>query len=59
MTSPTLPACIPTAQQLRRVRTRRQRQQLRSIRRKQFHDAVILFVFFTFFFAIITVAAFS
>lgn len=59
MTSPALPGWVPTSQQLRRSRIRRQRQQLRSYRRKQFYDSLILFGFFTFFFAIITIAVFS
>lgn len=60
MTSPTLPACIPSAGQANRIARRRiQHRRAQLLRRKQLHEAILLFVFFTLFFACITVAAFS
>jgi hypothetical protein len=60
MTSPTLPACIPTAAQTNRIARRRiQHRRAQALRRKQLHEAILLFVFFTIFFAIVTIAAFS
>lgn len=56
MTSPTLPTFIPTA---RRTYAFTQHRKKRSIKRAAFLDSLLLFIFFTTFFAIITVAAFS
>jgi hypothetical protein len=59
VTSPALPACIPTAAQQQRLNRRQKRRRTLSIRRTQLLENLILFAFFTLFFAIITVAAFS
>ena len=60
MNSPTLPTCIPTAAQTNRIaRLRITRRRAQLLRRKQLHEAILLFVFFTLFFAFITIAAFS
>lgn len=56
MTSPTLPHFLPTPRRLyaQNLRTKRRRQ-----RRKEAIEYCILFAFFTFFFAIAIIAAFS
>lgn len=60
MTSPTLPTCIPTAAQANRIaRLRITRRRAQLLRRKQLHESILLFVFFTVLFAAFTIAAFS
>lgn len=56
MTLPTLPAFIPTARRRHALQLRAQR---RRARRKEALEYCILFAFFTIFFAIATIAAFS
>lgn len=56
MTTPILPTFIPSA---RRTHANTQRNLRRYARRKAFIDNLILFAFFTFVFAVITVALFS
>lgn len=59
MTAPTLPAFIPSARQRNRQRLTQLQRLRRHARRKELIEYCILFAFFTFFFAIATIAAFS
>ena len=56
MTSPTLPTFIPAA---RRSHALTQRRRRRHARRKELFANLLLFAFFTWFFAIAVIAAFS
>lgn len=56
MTSPSLPTFVPTT---RRIHAAQLRAQRRRARRKEAIEYILLFAFFTIFFAIATIAAFS